>query len=92
MAAARRPWSSGRRSRSNCDIEPGYGGARLEFDGQIEDEQPDELRLARVEEHATLVVLGDTEALIAGLRRRRILIDSPRVLAREDRKRLGDSP
>ena len=72
-------------------IEPGYGGARLEFDGQIEDEQPTELRLARVEDHATLVALGDAESLIAGLRRRRILIDSPRVLARDDRKRLGDA-
>jgi NAD+ kinase len=71
-------------------IEPGYGGARLEFDGQIEDEQPTELRLTRVEDHATLVALGDAESLIAGLRRRRVLIDSPRMLARDDRERLGD--
>jgi len=78
-------------SEVELHIEPGYGGARLEFDGQIEDEQPTELRLARVEDHATLVALGDAETLIAGLRRRRILIDSPRVLARDDRKRLGDA-
>jgi NAD+ kinase len=66
-------------------IEPGYAGARLEFDGQVEDEQPTELDVTRVEDYATLVGLGESEPLLAGLRRRRILIDSPRVLARDDR-------
>jgi NAD+ kinase len=66
-------------------IEPGYAGARLEFDGQVEEEQPTELHVTRVEKYATLVGLGDAEPLLAGLRRRRILIDSPRVLARDDR-------
>ena len=37
-------------------------------------------------EFATLVSLGEHEPLIAGLRRRRILLDSPRVLARDDRE------
>jgi NAD+ kinase len=69
-------------------IEPGYAGARLEFDGQVEEEQPRELRVTRVEDYATLVGLGDSEPLLAGLRRRRILIDSPRVLARDDRAAL----
>jgi NAD+ kinase len=74
-------------------IEPGYAGARLEFDGQAEDEEPSELSVERVEEYATLVGLGDSEPLLAGLRRRRILIDSPRVLARDDREALKrDSP
>jgi NAD+ kinase len=69
-------------------VEPGYAGARLEFDGQPTDEQPAELRVARVEDYATLVGLGDAEPLLAGLRRRKILIDSPRVLARDERHRL----
>jgi NAD+ kinase len=74
-------------------IEPGYAGARLEFDGQAEDAEPIELRAERVEEYATLVGLDDSEPLLAGLRRRRILIDSPRVLARDDRAALKrDSP
>jgi NAD+ kinase len=74
-------------------IEPGYAGARLEFDGQAEDAAPAELRAERVEEYATLVGLDDSEPLLAGLRRRRILIDSPRVLARDDRAALKrDSP
>jgi NAD+ kinase len=66
-------------------IEPGYAGSRLEFDGQVSEEQPSELRAARIEDYATLVGLGDAEPLLAGLRRRKILIDSPRVLARDDR-------
>ncbi len=70
-------------------IEPGYGGARLEFDGQIRPAAPREMRLRRTPDHAILVGLGDAEPLLAGLRRRRILIDSPRVLARDDRARLG---
>jgi NAD+ kinase len=69
-------------------IEPGYAGARLEFDGQVEEDQPTTLDVTRVEEYATLVGLGDSEPLLAGLRRRRILIDSPRVLARDDRAAL----
>jgi NAD+ kinase len=69
-------------------IEPGYAGARLEFDGQADDEQPPELRATRVADYATLVGLGGAEPLLAGLRRRRILIDSPRVLARDDREAL----
>ncbi len=36
--------------------------------------------------HGTLVSLGDDEPMIAGLRRRRIIIDSPRILARDDRE------
>jgi hypothetical protein len=31
-------------------------------------------------------MLGDQEPPLAGLRRRRIIIDSPRVLARDDRE------
>jgi NAD+ kinase len=74
-------------------IEPGYAGARLEFDGQAEEAEPPELHADRVEEYATLVGLDDSEPLLAGLRRRRILIDSPRVLARDDRAALArDNP
>jgi NAD+ kinase len=69
-------------------VEPGYAGARLEFDGQVEEDEPSELHVTRVEKYATLVGLGDAEPLLAGLRRRRILIDSPRVLARDDRAAL----
>jgi NAD+ kinase len=71
-------------------LDPGNGGARLEVDGQIAVElppqEPIELKLRCREEFATLVSLGEQETLMAGLRRRRILLDSPRVLARDDRE------
>jgi NAD+ kinase len=87
------PLVVGSQSAVKLVIEPGYAGARLEFDGQAEDDEPAELRAERVEEYATLVGLGDSEPLLAGLRRRRILIDSPRVLARDDRAALKrDNP
>jgi NAD+ kinase len=82
------PLVVGSASKVRLLVEPGYGGARMEFDGQAEDKEPTELSAARVEDYATLVGLGDSEPLLAGLRRRRILIDSPRVLARDDRAAL----
>jgi NAD+ kinase len=66
-------------------VQPGWGGARLEFDGQVSGPPPARLRAAREEAYATLVGLGDAEPLLAGLRRRKLLIDSPRVLARDVR-------
>jgi NAD+ kinase len=69
-------------------VEPGWAGARMEFDGQVVEEPPQTLVATRVEEYATLVEIDDNEPLLAGLRRRRILMDSPRVLARDDRAAL----
>jgi NAD+ kinase len=83
------PLVAGPGSEVRLHVEAGWGGSRLEFDGQIDERQPTALRLARIEDYATLVGLGDEEPLFAGLRRRRILIDSPRVLARDDRAALG---
>jgi len=82
------PLVAGPGSDVRLHVESGYGGSRLEFDGQIDDAQPAEMRLTRVEDYATLVSLGGDEPLLAGLRRRRLLIDSPRVLARDDREAL----
>jgi len=79
------PLVVGSASTVTLTIEPGYAGSRLEFDGQVNEEQPSELCTTRVEAYATLVGLGDAEPLLAGLRRRKILIDSPRVLARDER-------
>ena len=74
-------------------LETGNGGARVELDGQVHatlgprEQATFALRLEP--EFATLVSLGEEESPIAGLRRRRILIDSPRVLARDDREQPG---
>ena len=83
------PLVTGARSEVEIRLDPGYGGARVEVDGQILD-HADPLTPATFtgrlrDGYATLVALGGEESLLAGLRRRRILMDSPRVLARDDR-------
>jgi len=83
------PLVAGPDSRLEIDLDPGHGGARIELDGRIRDRvaslQPRTLTVALRPDHATLVALGGEEAMVAGLRRRRVLMDSPRVLARDDR-------
>jgi NAD+ kinase len=88
------PLVAGAGSRLSVDLEPGHGGARIELDGQIHDRvdphAPRMLEVTLREDHATLVALGGEEPLLAGLRRRRVLIDSPRILARTDRHAAPD--
>ena len=72
-------------SRVTIGVEPGHAGARIEVDGQIREGRPRTLEVSWRPEHATLVDLGDAEPPLAGLRRRQILMDSPRVMARDDR-------
>jgi NAD+ kinase len=83
------PLVLGAASTLRIAFEPGFGGARLEVDGRIMDQlEPldlHELTITRLADHATLVQLDDQESMLAGLRRRRVLIDSPRMLARDDR-------
>jgi NAD+ kinase len=84
------PLVAGADSRLTIEVDPGHGGARVEIDGQIQNHvDPDsprtlEVRLRR--DHATLVSLGGEESMLAGLRRRRVIMDSPRMLARSDRE------
>jgi NAD+ kinase len=88
------PLVAGGASRLTVELDPGHGGARIELDGQIHDRiDPHALRTLSItlrEEHATLVSLGGEEPLLAGLRRRRVIIDSPRILARDDREAAAD--
>ena len=76
-------------STLSVTFEPGFGGARIELDGQIQDRlaplDTRELTITHLADHATLVALDDAETMLAGLRRRRVLLDSPRMLARDDR-------
>jgi NAD+ kinase len=61
-----------------------HGGARLEVDGQIADREVRTLRVALRQRVARIVTFSGQEPFVAGLRRRGIIIDSPRILA-EDR-------
>jgi len=71
-------------------LDPGNGGARIEVDGQIsavlDRLEPVTFALRLEPGFATLVSLGEDESAIAGLRRRRILIDSPRMVVRDERE------
>ncbi len=77
-------------SRLTIALDPGHGGARIELDGQVraqaEPHAPRTLEVRLLQDHATLVALGGEESLLAGLRRRRVIMDSPRMLARDDRE------
>jgi NAD+ kinase len=90
------PLVAGPESRFEIRFDPGNGGARIELDGQVHGEleprSPATLTVGLEESAAVLVSLGEHEPLIAGLRRRRIILDSPRVLARDERegKREGE--
>jgi NAD+ kinase len=81
-------------SRLSIELYPGHGGARIELDGQIQARVdplvPRTLEVALRRDHATLVVLGGEEPMLAGLRRRQVIIDSPRMLARDAREAAGD--
>ena len=81
---------AGPESRIDVELDPGFGGARVELDGQVRDRvepfTPQTLSITLRPDHATLVSFGEEEHPFTGLRRRRVLMDSPRMLAREDRE------
>ena len=83
------PLVAGPDSSFEIVVEPGHGGARLEADGQaagdLERFEPQRFNIRLQPDHTTLVMLEDQEPMLAGLRRRRIVMDSPRLLARDER-------
>jgi len=68
------------------EISPGHGGVRVELDGQVAETQPRSLTIGLLPAAATAVGFPDQESLMAGLRRRQIIIDSPRILADDARR------
>jgi NAD+ kinase len=72
-------------SRLSVTVEPGYGGSRFEMDGQELGMEGFEVSIGLREEYASLVTLADQEPLLTGLRRRGLVVDSPRILARDRR-------
>lgn len=63
----------------------GFGGARLEIDGQGSELKPDRLTVRMRERAATVVRFADSEPLFSGLRRRGIISDSPRILIEDEK-------
>jgi NAD+ kinase len=79
------PLVVGPESRISLVIESGYGGSRIEVDGQLVVDGALDATLRLRDEYATMVTLAGQETLLAGLRRRGLLADSPRVLVRDQR-------
>jgi NAD+ kinase len=65
--------------------EGGHGGARVEIDGRPSELDPSDVELALDPDAATLVRPAGGEAWLAGLRRRGLVGDSPRIVADERR-------
>jgi NAD+ kinase len=72
-------------SQLSLDATTGYGGARLEIDGQVADTRVGHLTIGLLPAVTTIVGFDDQEPFIAGLRRRGIIADSPRILAEDAR-------
>jgi NAD+ kinase len=72
-------------SRVSLSVEPGYGGSRFEVDGQEVGMEALEATVSLRREYASLVTLFGEEPLLTGLRRRGLVVDSPRILARDAR-------
>ena len=79
------PLVVGPESRITLVIESGYGGSRIEIDGQLLAEGALEATVGLRDEYATMVTLAGEEPVLAGLRRRGLVVDSPRVLVRDAR-------
>jgi NAD+ kinase len=84
------PLVVGARSRIELVIGQGYGGARMEIDGQIAAGVPERLQVGLRTGVARIVAYPDQESLLTVLRRRGIIVDSPRILAEDER--LGRTP
>lgn len=64
-------------------IDTRHGGARLEVDGQPVEVDHAELLVRLRSAVVSIIKFPDQEPFLSGLRRRRIIIDSPRILAED---------
>ncbi len=78
------------RSRLELEIQPAFGGVRLEVDGKVLGNDVETLSVQLLDGAATVVAFAGQEPLLSGLRRRGIIIDSPRILAEDIRARERD--
>jgi NAD+ kinase len=72
-------------ARLTLAVEAAVGGSRIEVDGQHVGDPPQTLSVTLRPDRVTLVGLPDAEPMFAALRRRRIIADSPRLVAEAER-------
>jgi NAD+ kinase len=68
------------------EVDPGYGGARLEVDGQRHDLPAHLLQIHLRPSAATVVGFDDQVPFLSQLRERGVITDSPRILAEDSRR------
>jgi NAD+ kinase len=78
------PLVTGGDSEITLTVDAGFGGVRFDVDGRRTGIDGRVLSLRRTPRYATLVRLAGEEARLAGLRRRGLIADSPRVLIRDE--------
>ncbi len=79
------PLVIGATSMIRLEATSGYGGARLELDGQEGDMLVGPLTISLRADMGTLVGFSDQKSFLAVLREREIIMDSPRILAEDAR-------
>lgn len=70
------------------EVYPGHGGFDIEIDGQTMDVEGTVFELSLAESKASLVGLGEPQLAFTALRRRGLIADSPRMVARGERARV----
>jgi NAD+ kinase len=81
------PLVAGTASVVTVAVEPSHSGVRFEVDGRPSVAAETLLiTVSHRSDYATLVSLTEEEPRLSGLRRRGLVLDSPRVLARETRR------
>ena len=86
------PLVIGAGSELELDAAASFGGVRLEVDGRVAGGGVASVTVRFRPAAATQVSFDDHEPLLSGLRRRRILLDSPRFLAEDARASLSSPP
>jgi NAD+ kinase len=79
------PLVAGTASRLALRVEPGFAGVRYEVDGRRTADAGHLLVVRHREHYAKLVRLAGEERRLTGLRRRGLVVDSPRALVRGNR-------
>jgi NAD+ kinase len=72
------------------EIHPSFAGFEIEIDGHNYPLEALDYRVSLEEDKVTLVSFGELGLELTGLRNRRLITDSPRVLARDDRAAVHD--
>jgi NAD+ kinase len=72
-------------STVRVEVRPSHAGYEIQTDGHVSELVAASYRLSLHGEKVTLVSFGELRLGIAGLRQRRLIMDSARVLARDDR-------